>query len=489
MPDAACTEFLEKATEDSAHFERAPEEQEADIRLSLSGERSVGSWSLALTAPFFTVDSGVSLEVLRSAWSGSQTTPFDAHPLQVTPEAARLLDASWGPHDESVVVVERSDLVEQSFTRDAWTLMPFEALHPHLKVLEVDGQSPLRRDLKPDYPLQIPLSIVSETRADAVAYLPKGISNRDEKQMTIVALTGVTALTRGTSGLIEREGVAYPAQDVAELLSSADFTHISNEVSFSADCPRPHPRKTMSFCSHESYIEILEIVGADVIELTGNHNNDYGTDGYLHSLDLYEERGWKWFGGGRDLEASKKPAEIEHGPNRLAFLGCNAVGGSAIAKEDRPGARPCRSRKHFESLLQDVERVRSEGWLPIVTVQYWETYQYYPTDSQRADFEELADAGAIVVSGSQAHQAQGFGLRGDSFIHYGPGNLFFDQMQSLGTRQEFVDMLVFYDGALLSVELHTLLLEEYGRPRPTNSKEAETLLRSVFEYSHRKGSE
>jgi poly-gamma-glutamate synthesis protein (capsule biosynthesis protein) len=53
-----------------------------------------------------------------------------------------------------------------------------------------------------------------------------------------------------------------------------------------------------------------------------------------------------------------------------------------------------------------------------------------------------------------------------AFVHYGLGNFFFDQMWSDGTRQGFVDRLTFYEGRLLSIDLRTIINEEYGRPRP-----------------------
>ncbi|MBW7958829.1 MAG: CapA family protein, partial [Candidatus Promineofilum sp.] len=98
-------------------------------------------------------------------------------------------------------------------------------------------------------------------------------------------------------------------------------------------------------------------------------------------------------------------------------------------------------------------------------------------------FAELALAGATAVSGSQAHHAQGFGFENDTFIHYGPGNLFFDQMDMMGTRQTFVDTYVIYDGRLISVELWTGLIENWARPRLMTPEERADLLRSVFEAS------
>ncbi|RME31024.1 MAG: CapA family protein, partial [Thermoflexia bacterium] len=332
-----------------------------------------------------------------------------------------------------------------------------------------------------DYPLSIPIYLGAERRTDAFAFLPADFSNRDESRMAVVAMTGVTALTRGTAQTMEQRGVTYPARDIAPWLLEADLTHISNEVSFTPDCPVPPILGTMTFCSHERYIELLDAVGTDIVELTGNHNNDYGIGPNLHTLELFRQRGWRWFGGGANLMEAMTPVTVTLGPNRLAFIGCNSVGPSyAYATETTPGAAPCGD---WAWIRETVRALRAEGYLPIVTVQYYETYEYFPTPQQVTDFRALAEAGAVVVQGSQAHQPQGFDFHAGAFLHYGLGNLFFDQMQSLGTRQEFIDRLVFYDGRLLSVDLRTAMLEEGARPRPMTAEERRELLQAVFAVS------
>jgi poly-gamma-glutamate synthesis protein (capsule biosynthesis protein) len=69
----------------------------------------------------------------------------------------------------------------------------------------------------------------------------------------------------------------------------------------------------------------------------------------------------------------------------------------------------------------------------------------------------------------------------DSFIHYGLGNLFFDQYDiSPATRQAFIDRHVFYDGRYISTELIPIIFVDYARARPMNTDEAAELLNSVF---------
>ncbi len=119
----------------------------------------------------------------------------------------------------------------------------------------------------------------------------------------------------------------------------------------------------------------------------------------------------------------------------------------------------------------------------IATLQYTEYYQYPPIPQQAADFAELAQAGAAAVSGSQGHHVQGFDFPEGSFVHYGLGNLFFDQMDMLGTRQALVDTYVIYDGRLIGVELWTGLIENWARPRLMTAEERADTLTTLFQAS------
>jgi poly-gamma-glutamate synthesis protein (capsule biosynthesis protein) len=171
---------------------------------------------------------------------------------------------------------------------------------------------------------------------------------------------------------------------------------------------------------------------------------------------------------------------VEHNGNRLAFIGCNAAGPPSVwATEESPGAAPCSE----ESLFEGIRQLRSEGYLPIFTYQHSEFYTATPTTKQKMDFRRPIDEGAVIVSGSQAHQPQAFEFYEDGFIHYGLGNLFFDQMWSLSTRQEFVDRHVFYAGRHISTEVISLILENFAQPRETTAEERASFLQAIFSAS------
>jgi hypothetical protein len=439
-------------------------------------------WIYALVTAFPTTADGVSLADIKNTWAGTPSGPFAGRFLWLDEATLRSFTVLWGtPGSGSVRVAPMDQLVDSVWNdRPAWAIIPFEALEPRWKVLSVDGQSPVRNDFDPAaYPLKITFSL-----EPSVFPLPP--SNRDPDKLTVLAMTGVTALVRGTADRMEKKGVLYPGEQIRDVLRSADLTHVSNEISFDANCPTPDPwTESLLFCSDPRYIALLEDVGVDIVELTGNHLLDYGQADLLSTLDVYDRLGWKYFGGGRDLQASLQPTLVEHNGNKLAFIGCNYAGPpSDWATDTRPGSAPC----DLEAMAAEITRLRAQGYLPIATFQYSEYYQPEPTPEEEADFRKMAEAGALIVSGSQAHVPAAMEFNSGGFIHYGLGNLFFDQMSHLmpngsliyDTRNVFVDRHVFYAGRYIGTELLTYIIEDYARPRPMTGAERVKFLQAMF---------
>jgi poly-gamma-glutamate synthesis protein (capsule biosynthesis protein) len=449
---------------------------EADVVLSFNAGANLATWTYAVAAPFATVADGTSFASVRTGYDAGSS---ELGTLLLDGETAAVFAALWGSPSPAQVIGD--DLAGALWAaRPSWTLIPFHRLQSELKVLAVDGRSPLAQGPLPEGDL-LTMSVGAAGDEEAVAALLDAwqgpTTNRDPNKLTRVAMTGVTALVRATASQMEQNGVLYPGEEVAAVLQSADIAHISNEVSFAPDCPFPDPYGGTIFCSADKYFELLKHLGTDVIELTGNHVNDWGRDDLLRSIDMYEEAGMQWFGGGRDGTDAARAALFEHNGNRIAFVGCNGFGpNSSFADGALAGSRPC-----DPSLEQQIAQLKAEGAVVIATLQYTEYYQYPPTGEQAADFARLAAAGADAVSGSQGHHAQSITFADGAFIHYGLGNLFFDQMDMMGTRQTFVDNLIVYDGRLLAVDLWTGLIENWARPRLMTQAEREDLLRTIFQ--------
>jgi poly-gamma-glutamate synthesis protein (capsule biosynthesis protein) len=443
-------------------------------------------WVYALVAQFPTLMDGVTSDELQLAWrQGTAPAPFNGRPLLIEDSTLRVFSEVWGePAAGAVRVVPADQLLEIAWSEiPSWAIVPFEALEPKWKVLTVDGQSPIRKSFDPSvYPLTIFFgSPIFNPES------PDSSSNYDASKLTTVIMTGVTALVRATALTMEIKGTTYPGERIRDLMREADITHVSNEIPFFTGCTYPKAdQAALVFCSDPKYMDLLTDIGADVIELTGNHFADRGSAGMRETIAIYKKFRLPYFGGGLDLPDSLEPALFEVNGNKVAFIGCNKpdVGRFPTATDRQPGAAPC----DFAYLTRKINQLKALGYVVISTFQWNESYDAQPSPQQMDDFRLMADSGASIVSGSQAHYAQMMEFYDEAFIHYGLGNLFFDQMGDQdwmppGIRREFFDRYVIYDGKLISVELITAILEDYSRPRLMTAHERSGFLQEYFAHS------
>ena len=476
--------------------------QEAIVRVVLNpGPQATltAQWVYAPAAPFPTVPDGLSWEGLQGYWLNGSLgglPDFGAPPqLVLTRDVADYLTFLLGPPAEGLPmqIAAPAALTDAAWNlRPAISILPFDALTPRWKVLTLDGRSVLDKVLDVgQYPLvaQVGLEAEGERGAQIAAGLEaRGLwptTNRDPSRMTVLVMTGVTALVRATAMQMSLRGYDWPAQAILPFFADADILHTSNEVSFAADCPPPDwYGEPSGFCSAPDNFRLLQTIGLDVVELTGNHINDRGTAAFAYTLDLYDANGIVYYGGGRNLEDARTPRilRVPDGTH-IAFIGCNVPGPwKAFATAQTPGAAPC---DDWSAITEAIRALKAGGEADVViaTLQYWELDSYAPSAEQVADFRRLAEAGADIVSGSQAHQPQGFAFEGGAFIHYGVGNLFFDQMDYLENRQMFADKHILYEGRHISTVLFTGLMEAWAQPNPMTPEDRAAFLQTIFAAS------
>lgn len=473
---------------------KVDDREQANLLLSVNEGETVSHWIYAVVAPFSTITDEVSFKDIQNAWQGNFSGSFVAA-LMMSANTEAVFTSWWGePASGAVDLEDAENLVDAAWQiPGSWALVPFEEISPKWKVLSIDGQSPIWKDFDAEsYSLSVPIGLSGDPTLIEQALPRFGgdgdvpivvASNRDADKLTTVILTGVTALVRSTEWEMNRKGITYPAEDIGNLLRAADILHISNEVPFAEDCPPPNPvQRELVFCSNPKDIELLEAVGTDIVELTGDHFNDWGPEAMLYTLDLYKERGWPYYGGGADAEEARQPVKLEDHGNRIAFIGCNAKRGSyASAREDYPGAVAC----DYDLMEGQVRDLVAEGYTVIATFQHFEYYTFVPQPDLVADFGRISTAGASIVSGSQAHQSHGIEFpHSDAIITYGLGNLFFDQrgVVEFGD-QALIARHVIYDGHYISTELFTIQFIDFAKPRFMTPEERAEFLTRIFDAS------
>lgn len=438
---------------------------------------------------FATLRDQIATVDLLALWLGAPE-PGQA-PLALDANALAGLTLLWGPPTQVEVLPDAAAVAAALEPYPARLgVLPFDRLMPEVAALSMSGQDPTDNSFDAgEYPLALRLYVNSTPEAQSAASdLLAAVSaaglqtNRDADKLTVLVMTGVTAMARMTALRMEQNGYAYPAEIVGPELSRADITHISNEIPFVDGCQVNASENNLLLCSKPQYLEALRAVGVDIVGLTGNHLNDFGGDANLESLQFYRDQNIPTYGGGANLEESLKPLLVEHNGNRLVFLGANQFGPEfAWAAADWPGSTPYDQ----EQMRQSIADARSElgADLVLAELQWEESYDTLPIQSQVQGLRAISSAGADIVTGVQSHVPQAVEFGDGGMILYGLGNFFFDQMWSQATREGLIPRHTIYDGRHLSAKILTTVLEDFAQPRWTTEAEREALLRRVFTAS------
>ena len=344
---------------------------------------------------------------------------------------------------------------------EEFTYTSIKDLKPENKVLALDGNYYL--DTFDRGAKFRTLTFESKDAGDIPSTIKKKL-NLPTKDTTLSLMqTGVTALTRGMIDVLNQKGDAtYFSEKLKDFMSNADYTHISNEVSFADNCSVT--RTSTTLCSPTSMQDVIKDLDVDIVELTGNHNNDYGAEANLASIDTYLGLGIETFGGGKNSEEAGKPLEISSKNSKVTLLGYNystsTVANGQGASTDYPGA----NIYNEEQAKADIENAKGSGDFVIVDIQFFECYSYpedggefpqcdYPITGQEEFFRHLIDLGADMVVGTQAHQPQTYELYEGKPIYYGLGNLFFDQTYWPGTTRGYILTHYFHNGKYLQTRI------------------------------------
>ncbi|HAI75571.1 MAG TPA: hypothetical protein DCM08_04930 [Microscillaceae bacterium] len=298
------------------------------------------------------------------------------------------------------------------------------------------------------------------------------------RDLSTFILTGVTAITRATGNTADARGAMYLVEKVKPYFQQADWVHISNEVSFKPNCVF---EATTRFCSKEDHFEVFKALRANIIELTGNHNRDFGDKYYLETLTWYQTNKMQTFGGGKDPEAAQTPLLITlRDGKKVAFVGFNEKCPLAecAKKPNEPGANPYDATR----AKQIIEKLRQQDKVAfiIVSVQFGESDAYSPTASQEKICKNLVEFGADLVYGSQAHQVQQVEFYKGKVILYGLGNFIFDQTHKVGVRQGYFLQNYFYKGKIVqSVPVYTFI-DDTHRPDIATAAQAQAIRKAIY---------
>ena len=216
----------------------------------------------------------------------------------------------------------------------------------------------------------------------------------------VIEAVGDITFGEQVGGAIASYGAAYPWTYVARTLRAADIT-IGNLETAVTTRGAPAADKQYHFRGEPSALRpIARLAGFDVLTLANNHTVDYGRDSLVDTMRAVRSSGIQPIGAGIDATQARRPAIVEAGGLRVAFLGYSDVNPLGFPAE--AGAAGT-ARADVAQITSDVRAARRRSDI-VACYFHWGTELHPAPDSRQETFASAClDAGAKIVLGAHPH--------------------------------------------------------------------------------------
>jgi poly-gamma-glutamate synthesis protein (capsule biosynthesis protein) len=246
---------------------------------------------------------------------------------------------------------------------------------------------------------------------------------------------------------------------VRHLIESADLA-IANFENPAPNVFRYHTSGTV-FSADPKLINGLANVGIDWVGIANNHIRDAGGVGILQTIANLRKSGIVSSGAGKDLKAARKPAVLEAGGVKVAFLAYDTIAKSYGAAANRAGS----AQMSAGALRADVAAARKAGAQVVIVFPHWGTeYDPTPFAGQQNLARAAIDAGADMVIGNHAHWAGAVEVYKGRPIWYALGNFVFDQTWSIPTMEGMTLELTFHGPTLVQARMRPHIILDQAQP-------------------------
>lgn len=202
----------------------------------------------------------------------------------------------------------------------------------------------------------------------------------------------------------------------------------------------------------------------NAVSLANNHSGDYGPDAFAKMLDLLDQSGIRYFGGGENLRAAHEPVLFDVKGKRIAILAYNLFFPRSFeALEDRPGL----AWGEDDYVRAGIKRAREVHKADIViTYPHWGwENEKIASANQVALARLMIDSGADAVIGGHPHVTQNVETYKGKKIFYSLGNFVFDSFDTDDTNTGWAVEMTIEPDANISWKVFEAKLDGQGIPR------------------------
>jgi len=216
-----------------------------------------------------------------------------------------------------------------------------------------------------------------------------------------VSLDAVGDVTFGedVGPAIATHGGAYPWAFVSSTLRGADITVGNLETAVSTRGVAA--AKEFTFRGPPAaLVPMRDVAGFDVLTLANNHTVDFGRDALLDTLKAVHEAGIRTIGAGADDVQARRPAIVEAGGLRVAFLGYSDVNPYGFtATSTSPGT----AKADATAITTDVHAALRRADVAVCFFHWGVELHAEPNSRQQQFAAACLNAGAKLVLGAHPH--------------------------------------------------------------------------------------
>ncbi|MCL1797155.1 MAG: leucine-rich repeat protein [Eggerthellaceae bacterium] len=286
--------------------------------------------------------------------------------------------------------------------------------------------------------------------------------NKTAKNKAVIMLTGdLMCRAQQQNEAAAEEGYSFDASFlfIKDILAQSDFAIANLEAIVSPSAPFTHEVEYVNNVAHlnapESYLYALKKASFDAVINAQNHIYDGGVQGLFETLDMQNKHQLMHTGA----FASKKDKRyllVEINGIRIAFVAGQDIARQQIRKTNftKVGRETLFSylspeEAEAQQIAQDISNAKAEGADFVIAFCHWgKKYSHSVTERQVNFAEQVANAGANYIFGSQPHRIQPYDIitttdKRQVPVFYSAGSLISDVSVHLpATRDTLITELV-----------------------------------------------
>lgn len=221
--------------------------------------------------------------------------------------------------------------------------------------------------------------------------------------------------------------------------------------------------KSMHLRSDEDNVQILKMLGVNLVSLANNHIYDYGRKGLEDTISALEKNGIEWYGvDGKTVTKENKDGKIVF--SGFCCYSTNGVGYATIGQ----GLNVLTEKNVLAQLRNDMD---NEAY-SVLSLHFGIEHTNYPACEHIDLMKKIIKTKSVIIHGHHPHVVQGIQTGDNSIIAYSLGNALFDSSESINgriklelnedNRESFVLGVDLKKNCIVNHEIHGFYITDNG---------------------------